>query len=350
MNYSKRSMGEVNGADVMEFTFTNNNGMSFSSMNYGCIITKIIVPDKEGNKENVVLGFETLEEYRENKGPYLGAIVGRVAGRIKEGKFELNGKEYRLNTNTPPNHLHGGNIGWSEVVFASSIVEKDDAIGIRYTYHSPDGEEGYPGNFELTVDYLLTNDNEIILSYSGKTDKETPVTVTNHSYFNLSGNNKRDILEHELIADVDRFLELREDFIPTGKMIPTNNTPFDFAEGKALKEGKDNDFEQNRIVGNGYDHPLVFAENGSHSAILRDRESGREMSLITNQPAVVLYTGNMLEDQYRFNGVIAKKYLGVCLETQGLPDAVNHPQFPSVVLKPGETYHAETKLKFRVTE
>lgn len=350
MDYSKRLMEEVNGTEVIEYTFTNKNGMSFSSMNYGCIITKIMVPDREGMKENVVLGFETLEEYRQNPGPYLGAIVGRVAGRIKEGKFQLSGKEYCLNTNTPPNHLHGGNIGWSEVVFDATIVEEENRIGIRYTYHSPDGEEGYPGNFDLTVDYLLTNENEIILSYNGKTDKDTPVTVTNHSYFNLSGNNKRDVLEHELIADVDCFLELREDFIPTGKMLKTENTPFDFAKGKVLKEGIDNDFEQNRLVGNGYDHPLVFAEDGSHSAILRDKESGRELSIKTNQPAVVLYTGNMLEDQYRFNGVSGKKYLGVCLETQGLPDAINHPEFPSVVLKPGETYHAETKLTFRITE
>lgn len=350
MNYSQRPMGEVNGEKITEYTFTNNNGMSFSSINYGCIITKIIVPDKDGNKENVVLGFETVEEYRQNSGPYLGAIVGRIAGRIKAGQFKLNGQEYRLNANTPPNHLHGGNVGWSEVVFDSSIVEEEEAIGIRYTYHSPDGEEEYPGNFDLTVDYLLTNDNEIVLTYKGKTDKETPVTVTNHTYFNLSGNNKRDITEHELIADVDRFLELDEGFIPTGKMVPTENTPFDFAEGKLLKEGMDNNFEQNILVGNGYDHPLIFSAEGTHSAILRDKESGRELSLVTNQPAIILYTGNQLEDKYDFNGVIGRKYLGVCLETQGLPDAINHPEFPSVVLKPEDTYYAETKWKFRVIE
>lgn len=347
MKIEERIFGTVKNRPVMEYTLLNENGLSVSCLNYGCIITKIMVPDKDGTIENIVLGFDCLEDYIES--PYYGSIVGRVAGRIKDAQFTLGKTEYRLSANIPPNHLHGGEAGFSSALFDVEKIEKRDAAGIKFTYESPDGEEGYPGNVKLSVSYLWNNENELKMTYHATTDKETIVNITNHSYFNLSGNAKRDCLEHELTVESDRFLELNEQLLPTGILIQAKDTPFDFQKGKKLKEGIESDFQQNAIVGNGYDHPLIFSESGKHTTELREEESGRVMYVITDQPAMVLYTANQLEeDTIFYEGVKGRPYLGVCLETQGYPDAVHHPSFPSISLKPEEEYIAETKLKFSV--
>ena len=345
MNIVKREFGNYEGASVMEYTLANDSGMSVTCLNYGCVITKIMVPDRFGTTENVVLGFEEFEDYLELS-PYFGAVVGRVAGRIKGAGFELDGLVYQLAANEQPNHLHGGNRGFSSVLWKTETVEEEDAVGVKFGYLSPDGEEGYPGNLDTRVTYLLNNKNELIITYEGQTDQKTLVNLTNHSYFNLSGNLKRDCSEHILQLDSNQFLELGPDLLPTGKLLDSKNTPFDFRHGQRLRKGMKSEFPQNVLVGNGYDHPLIFTQEGENTIVLSDKESGRTMLVSTDQPCVVLYTSNQLEGPYSVSGVRAKNYLGVCLETQGLPDAIHHPEFPTVILNPDSVYSSTTKYRF----
>lgn len=330
---------------VIEYTLVNDSEMSVSCLNYGCVITKIIVPDRHGKFENVVLGFQKFEDYLEWS-PYFGAVVGRVAGRIKGASFELDGKEYILADNEYPNHLHGGRMGFSSVIWKTEKIEEENAVGLKFFYHSPHGDEGYPGNLETTVTYLLSNKNELSITFEGRTDEKTLVNLTNHSYFNLSGNLKRDCSEHMLQLESDHFLEVDNDFIPTGKMIDTRNTSFDFQHGQRLRSGMNSSHPQNVLVGNGYDHPLVFTKKGENTVLLSDEESGRTLLVTTDQPCVVLYTGNKLEGPFSISDVRARNYLGVCLETQGLPDAIHHPEFPTVILNPEEVYYSTTKYRF----
>jgi aldose 1-epimerase len=345
MKILDRIFGSYEGESVTEYTLVNDYGMMVSCLNYGCVITKIIVPDRHGNFENVVLGFENFEDYTEWS-PYFGAVVGRVAGRINGASFELDGKEYHLADNDYPNHIHGGKKGFNSVIWKTEIIEEENAVGLKFFYHSPDGDEGYPGNLDTTVTYILNNKNELDITFEGKTDQKTVVNLTNHSYFNLSGNVKRDCSEHILQLESDQFLELGEGFIPTGKMIDTKNTPFDFKYGRRLRSGMVSSHPQNVLVGNGYDHPLVFTKKGENTIMLSDDESGRSLLVSTDQPCVILYTGNQLEGPYSIAGVRSRNYLGVCLETQGFPDAIHHPEFPSVILNPEEVYYSKTVYRF----
>jgi len=345
MKMSEQLFGRYDEAEVTEYTLSNDSGMSVSCLNYGCVITKILVPDQNGNVENVVLGFDNFEDYPKYS-PYFGAVCGRVAGRIKGASFELDGKEYVLAQNDGPNHLHGGVKGFDSVIWETEKVEEENAIGLKFFYRSPDGEEGYPGNLETTVTYLLTNDNELKVTYEARTDKKTLVNLTNHSYFNLSGNIKRDCSEHVLQLDSDRFLELATDLMPTGEMPASVNTPFDFIAGRKLKDGIESSNPQNVLVGKGYDHPLVFSKEGENRIVLSEEESGRVLEITTDQPCVVLYTSNMLDGEFEISSVKARNHLGVCLETQGLPDAIHHPHFPSVTLNPEDVYRAWTTYRF----
>lgn len=345
MNIVERVFGSYEGAPVMEYTLANDSGMTVTCLNYGCVITKIMVPDRFGNVENVVLGFEEFEDYPELS-PYFGAVVGRVAGRIKGARFELDGKEYLLAENEYPNHLHGGRKGFNSVIWKTEKVEDENAVGVKFGYISPDGDEGYPGNLDTRVTYLLNNNNELIITFEGKPDQKTAVNLTNHSYFNLSGNLKRDCSDHLLQLDNDRFLELAPDLLPTGKILDSKNTPFDFRHGQWLRTGMNSTHPQNVLVGKGYDHPLIFTNEGENTIVLSDKESGRTMMVSTDQPCVVLYTSNQLEGPYSVSGVRARNYLGVCLETQGLPDAIHHPEFPTIIVKAGEVYSSTTKYRF----
>ncbi|WP_163100128.1 aldose epimerase family protein [Peribacillus alkalitolerans] len=345
MKMIEQLFGNYNGESVKEYTLYNESGMSVSCLNYGCVISKIMVPDRNGNIENVVLGFEDFKDYL-NWSPYFGAIVGRVAGRIKGASFDLDGKNFRLAANDYPNHLHGGKLGFSSVIWKTEIIEEENAIGLKFFNFSPDGEEGYPGNLGVTVSYLLTNDNELKITYEGKTDNKTLVNLTNHSYFNLSGNFKRDCSEHELQLETDFFLELSPDFTPTGRLLDVKNTPFDFKQSRKLKYGIHSTHPQNVLVGHGYDHPIVFASHDERTIVLREEESGRTLVVTTDQPCVVLYSGNQLEGPYSISDVPVRKYLGVCLETQGFPDAINHPEFPSIILERENVYYSTTKYRF----
>lgn len=345
MKIVERVFGHFQGEKVIEYTLTNNLGMSVSCLNYGCVITKVIVPDRNGHFENIVLGFDHFEDYLVYS-PYFGAVIGRVAGRIKKAQFELDGIEYKLAANEHPHHLHGGKKGFNSVIWKVEAIECENEVGLRFSYLSPDGEEGYPGNLDINVTYLLSNTNELSITYEARTDRKTIVNLTNHSYFNLSGNVKRECSEHLLQLDSDRFLALGPDLIPTGEILDSNNTPFEFNQGRILQSGMKSSHPQNVLVGLGYDHPLLFAKKGNNKMILSDNECGRTLMVTTDQPCVVLYTSNNLKGPFHVSGVQARNYLGVCLETQGLPDAIHHPEFPTVILNEEEVYCSTTKYQF----
>lgn len=346
MKVIQNSFGKLEDREITSYTITNKNGMEFSAINYGCIITNIITPDKEGNLESVVLGFDTLEEYIEHS-PFFGCVVGRVAGRINGASFDLDGQVYQLDKNEGNNHLHGGVTGLDKVVWDAVIEEQADATSLIFSYESKDGEEGYPGNIHLKVFYTLNNQNELEIRMEAISDKKTIVNLTNHTYFNLSGNSKRDILHHNLTIESNHFLELSNESIPTGKLIPVEGTVFDFTKGRLILDGVDSSDEQNILAGNGYDHPFAL-DRRDKKAILLDEESGRMVIAETNQPSLVLYTGNQIVDNFSIRGVQSRKYLGVCLETQGYPDAINHEHFPSIVVEKDELYQSITKFKFEV--
>lgn len=345
MKVIQEDFGQINQQPVYSYTLINDHGLEVTAINYGCIITKIIAPDQHGNFENVVLGHDTLDDYL-NDSSFLGAVVGRVGGRIKGASFELDGKTYHLAKNNGNNHLHGGIKGFDKVVWDAKVLED----GVRFSYLSEDGEEGYPGNLSIEVIYRLTNDNELSIQYEAKTDQKTILTLTNHSYFNLSGSLKRDVLDHSLTLKSDQFLELDEEFIPTGHLAVVADTPFDFTNGRQIEAGAVSDHPQNVLVGKGYDHPFVLNTNHDEEIILKDVDSGRTLTVETDEPAVVVYSGNSISSEGDFRGVPSRKYLGICLETQAFSDAIHNPHFPSMILDKGQPYTSVTKYKFGVIE
>ncbi|MFN7252649.1 MAG: aldose epimerase family protein [Anaerobacillus sp.] len=347
MGIKKEVFAELNGQKVYSYTLRNQLGIEMKCIEYGCIITDILIPDANGTVENIVLGFNTLEEYQKYS-PYFGAVCGRVAGRITRGQFELDGKTYQLPVNDGNNHLHGGVAGFDKVVWNSTAIETADGLSVVFTRLSPNGEEGYPGNVEMKVTYTITNDSAFSIKYEAETDETTLLNVTNHTYFNLSGDAKRDILNHSLQLKSNQFVELNAELVPTGEQLSVEGTPFDFRTGRKIIDGATSAHPQNQLAGEGYDHPFLLSENKQNEIILSDEESGRSLVIETDQPCVVLYTGTQLQDDYKIGDVQSRKYLGLCLETQGVPDAINHPHFPSVVLKKGQKYFSETKYSFRV--
>lgn len=347
MNITEEIFGEVNGQVVKSFYMKNKNGMEVVCLNYGCIITEINVPDKEGNKENVVLGFDTMDEYVKHS-PFFGCVVGRVAGRIAHSEFELDGVRYQLAKNEGENHLHGGEFGFDKQIWSATVEESSDEVKVAFTHESADGTEGYLGNLKVTVTYTLNNENELLISYYATTDQKTLINLTNHSYFNLTGNMKRDILDHELTVKSDRFLELNESLLPTGALMDVENTVFDFRDGRKLKDGILSEDPQNKLVGGGYDHPLQLSTNHQEEICLIDQSSGRKLMVETDEPCVVLYTSNMMTDSFDIRGVTARKHLGVCLETQHHPDAIHHSHFPATILEKDKVYETMTKYRFSV--
>lgn len=348
MEVIQRKFGRIDQQTVHLFIVRNDNGAEIACIDYGCIITKIIVPDIYGKFENIVLGFDTLGEYLRYS-PYFGAVVGRAAGRIKNGEFDLNGKKYSLTQNEGYNHIHGGVRGLSHVLWDTTIIEKENEAGVEFTYISPDGEEGYPGTLNMKVTYRLTNKNELVISYDGIADETTLLNITNHSYFNLSGNLKRDILDHIVTLGSDDFIELDHELLPTGQITNVEDSPFDFRKGRKLSDGVYSSYSQNVLAGNGYDHPFLL-KNQQREIELKDELSGRKLIVETDQPSIVLYTGNQLTNDFQIRGKDSGKYMGVCLETQAPPDAIHHPHFPSVVLEEKKPYHSETKYSFTTSQ
>jgi len=337
------------GTAVTLYTLKNASGMEVKITNYGGIVTSLKTPDRNGTFEDVVLGYDSLSGYL--KAPsFFGALVGRYGNRIAKGKFKLDGTTYSLAINNDKNHLHGGIKGFDKVVWNAAPSSAADSATLKLTYFSRDMEEGYPGNLKVTVVYTLTNDNELKISYEATTDKKTVVNLTNHSYFNLSGNTRRDILGHSLKLEATKFIPVDASLIPTGEIRPVKGTPFDFTSPTVVGSRIDDSYEQLK-VGKGYDHCYVFdKEPGAFAkvATVYDSISGRAMDVFTSEPGVQFYTGNFLDGSItgKHGTVYARRY-GLCLETQHFPDSPNRPEFPSVVLNPGEVYKTRTTYQFR---
>lgn len=353
MKVQEKEFGKMPGnIPVSLFTLTNTNNMKVEITNYGGIITSILVPDRKGILGDVVLGFDNLEGYLD-RSPYFGCIIGRFGNRIAKGKFILDGKTYSMAVNDGPNHLHGGLKGFDKVVWTPETSEAGDEVGLKLSYLSKDGEEGYPGNLSVIVTYLLTNENDLIIDYLAETDKKTIVNLTNHSYFNLKDAGASSILDHELLIEADRFTPVDNTLIPTGEYRPVENTPFDFRKPAKIGTQFDSDNEQIKIAG-GYDHNFII--NGQPgelrvAAKAFEPDTGRVLKVLTTEPGVQFYSGNFLDGTITGkNGIVYKHRHAFCLETQHYPDSPNKPNFPSTVLDPGEEYHTTTIFKFSVVE
>jgi len=329
------------------YTLKNSHGMEVQAMTYGGIITSIRVPDRKGQISDVVLGHESLDGYIPNP-PYFGAIVGRYANRIANGTFTLDGKTYTLAKNDGPNTLHGGTTRtFDKVVWDAEPLK--DKIGVVFTYLSKDGEEGFPGNLKVTVSYMLTEDNELVINYEATTDKATPINVSQHSYFNLKGEGNGDILDHEIMINADRFTPVDKTLIPTGELRPVKGTPFDFTTATRIGSRIDDNYDQLQL-GHGYDHNFVINRKGDGlvlAAKVYEPTTGRVLEVTTTQPGVQFYTGNFLDGSVTGKqGHVYKRRYGFCLETQHFPDSPNHPAFPTTILRPDERFHQQTVFKF----
>ena len=332
------------------YSFKIENGIEVDIINYGGIITSIKVPDKKGEIKDIVLGYNKLEDYI-TESPYFGSIVGRYGNRIAKGKFNLNDTEYTLVTNNDENHLHGGNIGFDKVVWKAETKIDSNSSSLILKYLSKDMEEGYPGNLDTTVTYKITNDNSIEITYQAQTDKTTIVNLTQHSYFNLSGDFNQSILDHDIIINADHFLPVNKSLIPTGNKSDVSMTPFDFRNFKKIaKDINADDLQLN--YGNGYDHCWVLNDYEKGYRLIAsafDEESGRLMEVYSDQPGLQFYTGNFLDGSlpqkeegfYNFRS-------GFCMETQHFPNSPNQVNFPSVTLNPDEKYYSKTSYKFKI--
>lgn len=338
----------ADGIAVEEYTLTNANGMEVKLITYGGTITSIRVPDKDGNMENVVLGFDNLAEY-ETRSPFFGAIIGRYGNRIANATFTLEGETYTLAANNGVNSLHGGVLGYDNVVWAAETVESDGAVGVSLTYLSPDGEEGYPGNLSITVVYTLTDADEIRIDYTATTDKATVVNLTNHSYFNLAGDGSGSIDDHLITINADAYTPVDATLIPTGELAPVEGTPFDLRQPTRIGDGIRSNDEQ-MVLGRGYDHNFVLNRGGDGlelAATVSEPTSGRVMEVWTTEPGIQFYSGNFLDGTLIGPaGSMYRQGDGFCLETQHYPDSPNQPDFPSTVLQPGDTYQTTTVYKF----
>lgn len=340
---SRSNFGTLrDGERVDEYTLSSGNGVTAHILTWGGIIRTLTTPDKTGRTADIVLGFDSLAAY-EDRHPYFGTITGRVANRIASGRFSLDGKTYSLAINNGPNHLHGGINGFDRKNWKAHTETTPEAVSLILSHVSPDGDEGYPGAVSVEVRYTMHSKNTLRVDYRATTTKATPINLTNHAYFNLAGHASGDILQQHLQIFADSYLPVDENLIPIGTVAPVQNTPFDFRQPHSIGE-------HIAEVGLGYDHNFVLGLS-SHglrrAAYAWDPASGRSLEVTTTQPGIQFYTGNYLSDkEVGKGGVPYKKHAGFCLETQGFPDAINQPNFPSTVLKPGEEYAHTTILSF----
>lgn len=339
--------GMLEGQLVKLFTLTNASGAQVSITEYGGIVVSLKVPDRDGNLGDVALGYDNLDAYVQDT-PYFGAITGRYANRIAAGRFEIDGAAYELPVNNGPNSLHGGIKGFDKVVWKGEPTAPGDGVAFRYV--SVDGEEGYPGKLDATVTYTWTDANELKIEYLASTDKPTVINLTNHSYFNLKDGGASTILEHELMINADRYTPVADaGAIPTGELASLDGTPLDFREATAIGERIEEENEQLGF-GSGYDHNYVLnasEEDITVAATVYDPSSGRVMEVLTEEPGVQFYSGNFLDGHHVGKGGVAyERRSGLCLETQHFPDSPNQPNFPSTVLRPGETYATSTIYRF----
>lgn len=346
---TQKPFGNADDQPVTLYTLRNGNA-EVSICSYGGIVTSFKVPDKTGKIGDVVLGFDNLEDYIKSS-PYFGALIGRYGNRIAKGKFTLNGREYSLATNNGANALHGGLKGFDKVVWSAHPVQNPDGPALELTYLSKDGEEGYPGNLSVKAVYTLTGDNALKLEFTATTDKDTVVNLTHHSYFNLAG--KGDVLNHVVMIDADRFTPVDSGLIPTGELRPVEGTPFDFRTPTAIGARIKQDDEQLKFA-NGYDDNWCL--NNSTGALrlaarVFEPTSGRVLEVFSIEPGLQFYTGNFLDGTLKGkDGWVYQFRDAFCMEPQHYPDSPNHPDFPSVVLKPGETYHNTIVYRFSVRQ
>lgn len=336
------------GAVVDVFTLTNANGLEMRAMTYGGIILSLRVPDRDGRLDDIVLGYDDLEGYLTDS-PYFGAIVGRYGNRIANGRFTLDGETHQLETNDGPNHLHGGPKGFDKVVWDAEPLENDDGVGVIFTHTSPAGDQGYPGNLAVRVTYTLTDRDELVVDYFATTDRATPVNLTQHTYFNLAGGGRRDVLEHELTINAHHFTPVGATLIPTGVIVPVEGTPFDFRTSTPIGARIDEDDEQLRN-GGGYDHNFVLDRQRPrlvHAARVTEPTTGRVLDVYTTEPGLQFYSGNFLDGSITGKSGRAYRHrYGFCLETQHFPDSPNQPDFPSTILRPGGEYRSRTVFAF----
>ncbi len=338
----EENFGEIDGAQVKRYTLLNDHGMVVRVISYGATITELRAPDRDENIANIVLGSDTLEPYAKGH-PAAASVIGRFANRIAKARFVLDGTEYTLPANSGPNHIHGGIKNFARVVWNSEIVNPaQNGPAVRFSYRSPDSEEGFPGNLDVSVTYTLTDSNELRLDYEARADKPTILNLTNHAYFNLAGGG--DVLNHELWLAADEYTPADQEKIPTGEMASVKGTPLDFRTPVTLGAR----IEQLKPTG-GYDHNYVLREaarNGAVFARVYEPESGRLMEVTTTQPGVQLYVPSRARDFVGVGGVHFGPHAALCLETQHYPDSPNKPQFPTTVLRPGEVFRSSTTYKF----
>lgn len=343
-----------NGTEIFLYTLENNKGMQMRVINYGGVIVALTAPDKYGNYEDVVLGYDSLSAYEEDQS-FFGALIGRYANRIAKGRFVLDGKPYNLPQNNMGNHLHGGNGGFHKVVWKIEPHSSAEGARLVLSYESKDMEEGYPGNLKVTVNYILTDNNELKISYEAVTDKTTVVNIMHHGYFNLSGNFGKDILDHELRLNADKFLPVDSTLIPLGELQDVAGLPFDFRTPHAIGS-RINEKHGQLQIGKGYDHCWVLnkTEEQRHDSLtlaaeLYEPASARIMRVYTTEPGIQFYSGNWLDGSVTGkSNIVYNSRSAVCLETEHFPDSPNNNHFPSVVLTPGEVYRSQTVFAFSI--
>ena len=338
------------GSEVYAYTLTNKSGASARILTMGGILANLYMPDRDGKLADVIFGFDSVDDYL-NGGGYQGALIGRYGNRIGSGRFTLNGVTYQLALNdNGKNHLHGGNVGFNQMLWDAVPFETADSCGLILTLISPDGEENYPGKLDVKVTYTLTDKNELKIHYEAESDADTIVNLTNHSYFNLGGYSSGNILDHTLWVDADSITEINGDLIATGKAYPVGGTPFDFRKPEKIGARIEADDPQIKF-GGGYDHNFNLNKGSAFAkaAELYDEKSGRVMSVYTDQPGVQIYTSNMMNGDVKFKGGLAQiPRSAICLETQHAPDSPNHPEFPTTTLRAGEKYDTTTVYAFGV--
>jgi aldose 1-epimerase len=338
----------LDGKEVFKYTLTNRNGLELTVINYGGIVVSLKAPDKTGTLADVVLGYDSLSSYIKGS-PFFGALIGRYGNRIGKGKFTIDGTQYTLPVNNGENHLHGGPNGFDKVFWDIEEVASSEGASVKLTYKSKDGEAGYPGNLDAEVIYTLNDNNEWVIKYKATTDKKTVVNLTQHTYFNLTGDVNKDILGHELTIQADKFVPVDAGLIPTGELKAVANTPFDFTKATTIGsriDAKDEQLER----GKGYDHCWALngaADNLRQVASLYDPSTGRLLEVSTTEPGIQFYSGNFLDGKFITKGGVPANFRhGLCLETEHFPDSPNKPSFPSVLLEPGKTYSTTTVYKF----
>jgi aldose 1-epimerase len=343
----KEDFGEHNGKKVYLLTLINKDGNILKLTNFGAKINWIEVPDKSGKKENVTFGYDTFEETLKGDMSF-GSVVGRYANRIANGKFTIDGVEYNTPLNNGPNTLHGGPLGWHSVVWDTEVLNGEKFPKVKFSYVSPDMEQGFPGTVNASVTYTWTDNNEIIMDYVCTTDKKTIVNITNHAYFNLHGAGNGDILDHELTLKASAFTPVDSVMIPTGEIRQVAGTPFDFTSPHAIGERINEKYDQ-LVLGLGYDHNFILDNKDEVDVTVYEPKSGRTLEVITDQPGMQLYTGNFLNGKQKGHGGTIFNYrTGLCLESGHYPDSPNHPEFPSTILNPGDTLKTTTIYRFSV--